>query len=334
MDGGIIKNVKIRVEKKKVEEFKTDALLLYHFEGEKALLGKPERIDRATGGLIREVLRSGDFKGDLYQTSLIYNHRGAPARRILTAGLGKKARFSLDRWRGATAKGAQVLRDLGVKTFATTLVEGVPERISLNMLAQALVEGVCLGLYDFSELKTKNRKRVRRIEKMVILEEEPTSVRAVQEGALIGETVVQGVYLARDLVSRPGNLHTPTMMAKTAEGIAKECGLALTVFEEEDARKEGMGAFLAVARGSDEPAKFIVLEYAGGESPRRTVVLVGKGITFDSGGISIKPSDKMQMMKSDMGGPVFAEKNLPYIPKGATGVGVRLLVQLLRDWTN
>ncbi len=137
---------------------------------------------------------------------------------------------------------------------------------------------------------------------MFILEEEPRNLHAVQRGALTGETIVQGVYLARDLVSRPGNLQTPTMMARTAEGIAKECGLKLTVLEERDAKREGMGAFLAVARGSDEPAKFIVLEYEGRGNSSGTVVLVGKGITFDSGGISIKPSDRMQLMKNDMGG--------------------------------
>jgi len=294
--------MKIQVEKARVEEFRTEALLLYHFEGERALLNETERMDRATRGLIQDVLGSGDFKGELYQTSLIYTREDGPTRRILLVGLGKKGRFILDRWRGATAKGAQVLRDLGVKGFATPLVEGAPDRMPLDALAQALVEGVCLGLYHFNELKTKNRKKARRIEKMVILEEEPTRATAVQKGALVGHTLVQGVSLARDLVSRPGNLHTPSMMAKMAQNIAQECGLTLNVLEKEDARKEGMGAFLAVAQGSDEPAKFIVLQYHGGGNRLKTIALVGKGITFDSGGISIKPSDKMEIMKNDMGG--------------------------------
>ncbi|NIO03080.1 MAG: leucyl aminopeptidase [Proteobacteria bacterium] len=294
--------MKILVEKKRVEAVRADALLLYHFEGEKAQLPKTERIDRLTGGLIREVIKSGDFKGGLYQTALLYNHKGNPAKRILMVGLGKKGEFTLDRWRGTAAKGAQVLRDLGVKIFATPLVEGLTQRMSLETIAQGLVEGVSLGLYEFNELKTRNREKRRKVDKMFILEEEPRNLHAVQRGALTGETIVQGVYLARDLVSRPGNLQTPTMMARTAEGIAKECGLKLTVLEERDAKREGMGAFLAVARGSDEPAKFIVLEYEGRGNSSGTVVLVGKGITFDSGGISIKPSDRMQLMKNDMGG--------------------------------
>jgi leucyl aminopeptidase len=294
--------MKIEVEKERIEDFRTEALLLFHFEGEKALLDKTERMDQATGGLIREVLKSGDFRGELYQTSLIYNQRGGRARRFLMVGLGKRGKFSLDGWRGASAKGAQALRNLGVRMFATPLVEETLPRISFDMLAQGLVEGVCLGLYDFNELKTKNRKKKREVDKMVILEEEPDRVETVRHGVLVGETVGQGVTLARDLVSRPGNLHTPTMMAETAKEVAKDCRLTLTVLEEKDARKEGMGAFLAVARGSDEPAKFIILEYHGGKNPTATFVLVGKGITFDSGGISIKSANKMQLMKSDMGG--------------------------------
>jgi leucyl aminopeptidase len=294
--------MKIQVQKAKAEAFRTEALLLYHFKGEKALLDKTEAMDRATHGLIREVIESGDFKGDLYQTSLIYTHGSGPAKRILLVGLGKRREFSLDRWRGAAAKGAQVLRDRGIKSFATPLVERVPGRIPLEMLAQGLVEGAGLGLYQFNELKTEDRKKVREIERMVILEEEPTRAVAAQQGALVGDIVVQGVTLARDLVSRPGNLNTPSMMAKTGEAIAQDCGLTLNVLGEEDARKEGMGAFLAVAQGSDEPAKFIVLEHHGTDHPSSKIALIGKGITFDSGGISIKSSDKMEMMKNDMGG--------------------------------
>lgn len=294
--------MKIQVQKAKVEDFRTEALLLYHFKGEKALLNKTERMDRATRGLIREVLRSGDFKGERYQTALVYTRGDGLAKRILLVGLGKKRDFCLDRWRGATAKGAQVLRDLGVKEFATPLVEGVADRISLDMLAQGMVEGACLGLYHFDELKTENPKRPRKIEKMVIVEEVAAGVTAAQRGALVGDILIQGVTLTRDLVSRPGNLCTPSTMAKTAQTIAQECGLTLDVLEEEDARRHGMGAFLAVTQGSDEPAKFIVLEYHGPGKPSRTIALVGKGITFDSGGISIKRADKMEMMKNDMGG--------------------------------
>lgn len=294
--------MKILVEKTRIEEYRTEALVLYHFQGEKTLLEKTERMDRITRGLIRKILKSGDFKGELYQTSLIYTHGGGRAKRILLVGLAKRREFTLDRWRGVAAKGARVLKDLGVKSFATVLIEGVLGTISVDMHAQALVEGACLGLYDFNELKTTNRRGDRRIDKMMILEDEPNRLAPVQRGAQIGETVAQGVYRARDLVSRPGNLQTPSMMAKTAETIAKECGLVLDVLHEEDARREGMGAFLAVARGSDEPAKFIVLQYHGRGNRSTTIALVGKGITFDSGGISVKPADKMEMMKIDMGG--------------------------------
>ncbi|MBW2122304.1 MAG: leucyl aminopeptidase, partial [Deltaproteobacteria bacterium] len=294
--------MKIEVRDSKVEEFKTEALLLYHFKGEKTLVDKTERMDLASRGLIREVLRSGDFRAELYQSSLIYTHGSGPAKRILLVGLGRKREFTIDRWRGAAAKGAQIVRDLGVKEFATPLVEGALERVPLDMLAQALVEGVGLGLYDFSELKTEKRKKPHRVEKMSILEPDTARAAAVHQGTRIGDLVVQGVTLARDLVSRPGNLQTPSMMAGIAETIAHESGLAYRVLDEDDAKREGMGAFLAVAGGSDEPAKFIVLDHRGSDNPPVTIALVGKGVTFDSGGISIKPSDNMERMKNDMGG--------------------------------
>ena len=307
--------MKIQVKNTPLEAFRTEALLLYHFKGEKTLLPKTERMNRATAGLIRHLLDSGDFKGELYQTSLVYTRQNSSARRILVVGLGERKGFSLDRWRGAAAKGAQVLRDLGVTSFSTPLVEGTLDRLPSDTHAQALIEGVVLGLYQFKELKTENRKKTKEIKKMFILEEDPARARAVHEGVVVGDALVQGVTLARDLVSRPGNLHTPSMMAKTAETIAQECGLTLRVLEEDDARKEGMGAFLAVAQGSDEPAKFIVLEYDGGANPLKRIALVGKGITFDSGGISIKPSDRMERMKSDMGGAAAVLATMQVVSK-------------------
>lgn len=297
-----IRQMRIDVKKAKAEEFRTEALVLYHFKGEKAPLDNTKRMDRATRGLVREVFESGDFRGERYQPSLIYTHGAGPAKRILLVGLGKRKEFNLDHWRGATAKAAQVLRDLGIKQFATPLIPEASDSLTPEILAQALVEGVSLGLYQFTELRTENQGKKRRVERVVILERDPTSAKATERGVRMGETVVQGVTLARDLVSRPGNLHTPSMMAKTAETVAQDCGLTLKVLNEDDARKEGMGAFLAVARGSEEPAKFIVLQHHGAKKPLSTIALVGKGITFDSGGISIKPSDKMEMMKNDMGG--------------------------------
>ncbi len=294
--------MKIQIEKTRLEDVRTEALVLYHFKREKGLLPKTARMDRATHGLITALLSDGDFKGELFQTSLLYTRGMCRAKRILLVGLGRKRQFTIDRWRGAAARGAQTLRDLGVRNFATPLVETSLAHIPPDMWAQTLVEGVLLGLYRFDELKTENRRSSRGIERISVLEEDDSREPSVRKGAHVGEVIAQGVCLARDLVSRPGNLNTPFMMARIAEAIAGECELSLQILEEEDAKKEGMGSFLAVTQGSDQPAKFIILQYHGGGSSSKTIALVGKGITFDSGGISIKPSDKMDMMKNDMGG--------------------------------
>jgi leucyl aminopeptidase len=307
--------MKIKLKRERVEMHQTEALVLYHFQDEKALQNGTDRVDRMSRGLIREVLESGDFRGERYRTSLIYSHGRCPAKRVLLVGLGKPKGFSLDIWRGAAAKAAQALRDLRVRGFATPLLEPIPHRTSIEMLAQALVEGIVLGLYRFDELKTENRKTQREIESVSILEPNTTRALEAERGAGVGDIVAQGVTLARDLVSRPSNLQTPSMMAKTADVIAKGCGLKLTVLGEKEAKKAGMGAFLAVARGSDEPAKFVVLEYSGAKKPLAKIAVVGKGITFDSGGISIKPSDKMEMMKNDMGGGAAVLATLQVIAK-------------------
>jgi len=315
--------MKIQVEKTRIEDRQAEALVLYHFKGEKRLLPKTARMDRATRGLITTLLGSGDFKAELFQTSLLYTRGLCRARRILLVGLGWKRQFTIDRWRGAAARGAQILRDLGVRNFATFAVETGLERVSPGMCAQALVEGVLLGLYRFDELKTENRKSSRGIERMSVLEEDESREPAVRKGVHVGEVIAQGVCLARDLVSRPGNLNTPLMMAKIAEAVAGECELSLQVLEEEDAKKEGMGAFLAVAQGSDQPAKFIILRHHGGEGSSKTIALVGKGITFDSGGISIKPADKMDMMKNDMGGAAVVLATMQVVAK--LGLPLRLV---------
>jgi leucyl aminopeptidase len=294
--------MKIQIEKTPIEDVRTEALLLYHFRGEKELLPKTRRMDHRTRGLIRGILRDGDFRGELYQTSLLHTGGLCRAKRILLVGLGKRKDFTIDRWRGAAARGAQTVRDLGVKAFAIPTGELGLDRLSPSMRAQSLVEAIFLGLYHFDELKTENRKKPQRIERVSVLEEEENQEHAIRKGAHAGEVIADGVCLVRDLVSRPGNLNTPSMMARMAAAVADECELTLQVLEAEDLRKEGMGAFLAVAQGSDQPAKFIVLRYHGGENPSATIALVGKGITFDSGGISIKPSNKMGMMKNDMGG--------------------------------
>jgi leucyl aminopeptidase len=186
-------------------------------------------------------------------------------------------------------------------------------------LTESFVTGMLLGVYQFNELKTLEREKIKEIEEVVILGETMEDVQAIDEGLRAGKIISEAVCMARDLVNGPSNRVTPTVIAEKARQIAKEHGMEVEVLEVSQAETLGMGAFVAVAKGSQEPGKFIILEYNKGKG-LDTIALVGKGITFDSGGISIKPAERMELMKGDMSGAaavlaimkIASELQLPY----------------------
>ena len=294
--------MQITVKKGKIEEFPSDIIVVFQFEGTKRLQGIIERVNKASHDLIREIFKGPDFKGKLYQTLLLYTKGAVPAKRILITGLGKRTEFTLEKLRGVGANVARSVRELGLKEFATSIpLEGL-KGIILDEISQAFVEGVRLGLYKFDELKSKEKENAQEVKNMTLLEEIPERMKKIKEGAQRAEIIANVVHLTRDMVSRPGNLNTPTIMASIARSMAKAHDLKCKIMEIPEMKKLGMGALLGVAQGSNEPAKFIILEYQGNKRKGDHIVLVGKGITFDSGGISIKPAQDMDRMKSDMAG--------------------------------
>jgi leucyl aminopeptidase len=218
---------------------------------------------------------------------------------VLLTGLGKKEAFDLEKWRGAASKAGQFIRDFGLKEFVFPVRDVAG--FSRKDLAEAFVTGLVLGGYEFNEFKTLDRDKIKEVKGVLLLGETDEEIRSIQEGARTGEIISGAVCMARDLVNGPANQITPTALAEKARSIARDQSMALQVLEVSDAQAMGMGAFAAVARGSHEPGKFIVLEY-NKDRGYDTIALVGKGITFDSGGISIKPSEKMERMKDDMSG--------------------------------
>jgi leucyl aminopeptidase len=164
------------------------------------------------------------------------------------------------------------------------------------------VEGVLLGLYQFTPFKTIERENIREILEFTILDDEEIVVKAIRNAAKTAEIIARAVLFARDIVSAPGNEMTPTDLANEARASAKERKIQCRILGTGEIKELGMNALLGVAAGSDEPPQFIVLEYRGGKKSSPFIALVGKGLTFDSGGISIKPSEKMDQMKSDMAG--------------------------------
>ncbi len=293
--------MRIRVEKGSLTEFDYEAVIVCHFEDSKNLSGAAALLDRSCGGLIKEVVDGGDFEGKLFQISIIYTRGLIPARRIVVVGLGKKKAFDLEKLRGAYSKAGQKVRELNLKGFATSLNLGEIDQ-PLDRVAESVVEGVLLGLYQFTRYKTVEREKIKELNEFVIVEDNDKSLEVIKSAAKTGEIISDAVYFARDLVSSPGNGMTPTILADRAGEIAGEKDVELKVLDVREMEELGMHALLGVARGSNEPPKFIILEYNGGKRGDRVVALVGKGITFDSGGISIKPSDKMDEMKTDMAG--------------------------------
>jgi len=294
--------MKVSVKKGGIEKIPADAIFLLHFADSKRFGRSAELLDKVTDGLLTEVIASGDFKGELHQTYILLTRQAIPAKRILLVGCGKKSSFNLVKLRAVVVKAGQKVRDLGWESLiiplSTEIIKGVPP----EDLAQVYVEGIYSGLYQFTEFRTAERKKVKELKQLTLVGEDDVNLKRVREGVSRGEVISGSLSLARDLVSSPSNRVTPTMLAETAQRIARENGLKCNVLSLAQIEKLGMGAFLAVAKGSQEPAKFITLEYRPKVKGAKIIALVGKGITFDSGGISIKPSKNMDRMKADMAG--------------------------------
>ena len=215
-------------------------------------------------------------------------------------GLGKPQKFDLDTLRKASAAAAKKARDLGVAVIHTSLHtdSGLGDAAQA---AEEVVEGAVLGLYRFRELKTDKPDRPD-VHRMVLIVDDPARVMEAAEGAKRGQFIAESSCYARDLSNLPGNVLTPARMAEIASNMAGICGLRAEVLDETEIVRLGMNAFMSVARGSHHPPRFIVLEHNAGRTDLPCIALVGKAVTFDSGGISLKPSEGMEAMKGDMAG--------------------------------
>jgi leucyl aminopeptidase len=293
--------VKINVRKGKLAEASTEAAVMIHFEGEAGLCGTAATLDAKCDGFIADVIGRGDFTGRLNQISVIYSRGSIPVKRLVVVGLGKRADFSPERLRGAFSTAARQIRSLNVKEFSTSLDFGSVD-LAPGPAAEAAVEGVLLGLYQFTPFKTIERENIREVFEFTILVSDAKGLKTIRDAARTAEVIAGAVLFARDIVSAPANEMTPTDLANAARSSAKGKNIKCRILGTAKIKELGMNALLGVAAGSDEPPQFIVMEYRGGGKSSPFIALVGKGLTFDSGGISIKPSEKMDEMKSDMAG--------------------------------
>ena len=293
--------MEIKATTDEIASIKVDALILNYFEGQESLEGNMAAIDKALNGAIAQLIEQGDIKGKLNETTLVHSLGKLPASRVVICGLGKQQELNPDKVRGAIAETCRWLRNKGVTTIATVPQGAEINGISSEQAVQAVTEGAMLGLYAFRKYLTKKDDDFGEIKQFLIAVS--PKIKPTIEGSIArAKVLAEAANMARDMVNEPANNMTPTQMAKKATELAKAYKLEVTILDKDKMAELGMGALLGVALGSHQAPKFIILQYRGKKSNDIDLALVGKGITFDSGGISIKPSEGMADMKSDMAG--------------------------------
>jgi len=290
----------IKVKAGKLTRQTADALVVGLFEGEKRLSGEIAELDKALEGAIAQSIKQERLTGKLSESEIFYSVGTLSASLIAVIGLGKKDEFTKDKLRGAIAGLCRTLRQKKAYSIAIqSLGAGVGE-VTMADGAQAITEGAILGLYTFRRHITKKPEHKEVKEITIVSTSAHTSV--IKSGIEKGRILSEAGILARDMVNEPSNYMAPADIARIARDIASQYNLDLTILEKDEMTKLGMGGVLNVSQGSCQKPKFILLSYKGRTVQTVDLALVGKGVTFDSGGISIKPSEGMGDMKGDMAG--------------------------------
>ncbi len=294
--------MELKVIQGNIAQTAADCLVVNLFEGVTEPAGATGALDAALDGAIRYLIAVGDFTGEAGSTAVLYTNGDLPAPRVLLVGLGKADKFDLHGARKAAAVAVKAMSKLKtVKTFATIVHGSGMGGLDVRAAAQVLAEGTLLAQYRSPQYRREVKPKGP--ETGLVVEFDGGRVSQVEAGVRAGEAVALGVMAARDYVSEPPNVLYPGEFARRATAMAEAVGLSCEVLGEKKMRALGMNILLAVSEGSRHGAKLVILEHAPeGHADEAPLVLVGKGITFDTGGISIKPSENMWLMKSDMGG--------------------------------
>ncbi len=308
--------VDILTDRRGWKDFPVEAVVLGVFEP------KPDailtEINKLLDGAIDRIIKKKGFNGEFGQVRLINTLKKLSCEHVLLVGLGKRDEFGLEQLRRASGIAARVLRDDGISTFATTLHNISAKKATLREQAQAVAEGTILGAYHFSKFKTVNREKIKDIKSVFLLEAE----KAAEEGAKAGKIIADCQNYARDLINEPGSSMTPARLAEEALSL-KKFGVKVVVYDKKGIEKLGLNGLLAVSRGSAEEPRFIVIEYKKGNGP--LTAIVGKGLTFDSGGLDLKQPQFMADMHGDMAGGaavICAIRALAMLGVSANVVGI------------
>jgi leucyl aminopeptidase len=301
------------------EKAEADALILLVPEGRSGVPREAVALDKKLKGAVQQLLKDGEFRGKFMELVAIHNLDNLPSRWTVLVGVGRLEQLDMVRLRNVLQAAGRTLRKRGYRRVAVVLPKDVAGKAGAADLARAVTEGIGLSNFDIGSLKTHHLNATTVIDALSIigLDGGKGGPAAVRDAVALSDATNR----IREWVNAPANAFTPAVFVEKVKEAVKGTGLGLKVLEMEEMRRLKMGALLAVARGSDEPAKMIVLRHNRGPKNGPLLALVGKGITFDSGGISIKPAANMEMMKSDMGG-------------GAAVVGAMLAIAELKPKIN
>lgn len=302
--------MKVALEIRSPQGVRADVLVVGRYGDGARPTPEVAALDRRLGGLLSSILKTEKFEGKPGQISYFQTGGRIPAGRVLVVGLGPEKDAGAEALRRGTAAALRRARDLGAAGAAVFMP---PDGVSAQQRAQTVVEGAILGTYRFDKyLKEKDGKL---IESVGVVEPESRNRAAAQQGLRLGEIWAAATCFTRDLVNEPANVVTPGYLARRAAEIARAGGLKLKILERADCGRLGMGAYLGVAQGSEQPPKFIHLTYTPKGRPRRRIAVIGKGITFDSGGLDLKTADGMVRMKDDMSGAAAVLGIFQALPK-------------------
>ncbi|MCC6545023.1 MAG: leucyl aminopeptidase [Nitrospirae bacterium] len=311
--------MRFTVKEGQVLRERVDAVLVGIYEDAGEMSPLAAEVNRLLGGAVDKLLSRKSFTGKLEQTEVLEARETSAAGYFILCGLGKVENTGLEQIRKAMGRAVLRAREMGLKKIGVSTNSFIceTEHIGAEDAATAMSEAANLALYRFTKYKVKENGNSKNIEEIRFVDEGKETVADVKTGVEKGRIISDSVNLARDLINHPANDMTPTILAESAKKMAKEARVKYTALSRPQIEKLGMGAFLGVSQGSQEPPRFIILEYNGGKKGEKPIVVVGKSITFDSGGISIKPSEGMGKMKYDMSG-------------GAATIGVLRAASMLR----
>jgi leucyl aminopeptidase len=295
--------MKFSIKNINVEKELSDCVIVGVYESQK-LSDAAQAIDDASAGYIAKIIKRGDMDGKLETTLMLHHVPGTNCERVLLVGLGKETDFSEKHYCKAVRASVKALASSGASVATTFLADLAVKKLATRRKVAYLAEAVLDAMYKFDakKRKTDDAGTKKTINMLNINVANLNEMQEAEAGLADGQALAAGVGLAKDLGNLPPNVCTPTYLAEQALTLAKTYGFEVEVLEREALQKLGMGSFLGVSQGSEEPPKFIIMQHLKGEKNQKPVVLVGKGITFDTGGISLKPGSEMDEMKYDMCG--------------------------------